>query len=212
MVVVSSQCREAVVSSRGSHAQTKLSSARASIDAKKSSVPTEDRAASKQLSQTTQDRLQPRRFTAAEIAASRVEVSGRVGWNQWINGLYKEVGSLNGCPLFQCDLLFLKCNDAGEWMISRYADGRPCGSAFHRARGLARPPRSGWCVSSESGAWLVDERVVVVFSGELEGPSKAHYATRRERDTILGTNGKSQRDSFVMMGRTSRCVHQSEGR
>jgi len=110
-----------------------------------------------------------RRLVEAEENAEKVPdllVVGRAGWNAaTINGVYVDDGSLNGRPRLQKrgEQRWLKFNDAGQWMISKYSDGRPLGEAFacdapERPSALHGP----WYVCNDRQGWEPDHKVAVL--------------------------------------------------
>eukprot|EP00931_Biecheleriopsis_adriatica_P087025 TRINITY_DN61547_c0_g1_i1.p1 TRINITY_DN61547_c0_g1~~TRINITY_DN61547_c0_g1_i1.p1 ORF type:complete len:464 (+),score=93.34 TRINITY_DN61547_c0_g1_i1:29-1420(+) len=104
-----------------------------------------------------------------------VAISGRQGWNaEGINGVYTQDGSLNGRPRLRKrdGTRWLKFNDAKQWMLSRFPDGRPLGEAFADEAPMdPREIRGCWRVCSEAQTWDED-RSISVTSGHCAGCGK----------------------------------------
>ncbi len=138
---------------------------------------------------------------------SILTVSGREGWNACINGDYVRTPAVtNGKPVYYNgdSVLFLKFNDACEWMISRSHDGRQQGCAFHRDKDLENPPVKGWCVSTPDGKWLADENVTVTLLSYLKTSrstaSDAAPSTAPSTKSETDENFSEEKDPTEMAG------------
>jgi len=139
-------------------------------------APAEPRATALEAAPPRSTGLDYRKFELLALQEEResrgraVLLSGRRGWNAAINGMYTEDGCLNGRPRLRhrSGARWLKFNDAGQWMVSKYSDGRPCGEALAAdAPESPRQIRGPWYVCSEQLQWESDASVAVTREGCL---------------------------------------------